>query len=329
MIICEISVAEIIHKESPYRLARCVKWSEVDSDYALLAASFREIGVIQPLLVQKTGSGYHLVDGFKRLAFLKQRGMDKVLCSVLLTDGENGADCDMAAFKVALCESGVGRESRFIDRLHAVMSALHAGVPRKQILELVMPALGFDSHDRVLRRLESIAMLPGEILEFCAEKNFSMKQCYHLTRHPPGVVDLVFSWRKQLSLSASVVNDLCESLKDYLRAHDLKADEFAGDSEVRELLASNLAPHDKTAGLRRLVHKRRYPLLTRINQQMQEITDSLDLPAKAHLQWDRTLENREIKMTFVVMEPKEWQRIVARLQSEKVLHAVEELFENL
>ncbi len=329
MNISEIPVSEISLEDSPYRLNRLFQWGEIKVDHAPLEAAFQALGVLQPLLVKKVSGQYHLVDGFKRLAFLIENKASLVSCAVLLEGSANDGCCNVNVFNIALHESGLNRESRFIDKLRCVTSAIQSGVSREQVLEIFLPALGLGAHDRVLRRLENIAKLPDGVLDFCTEKNFSMKQCYHLTRHPPGVVDLVFSWRQQLFLTAAVVNELCESLKDHLRAHELTIDEFRQDDEVLSLLGSNLSPQEKTAQLRKLVHLRRYPLLTKINQEMVESKASMKLPTQVSLVWDSTLENRELKMMFVVKEPEEWQQVVKRLQSDQVNQGIQKLFEHL
>ncbi len=329
MNISVLSVSGIICKESLYRFNRRFQWSEIRLDHAPLESAFQEFGVLQPLLVKKVSGQYHLVDGFKRLAFLIENNINVVSCTVLLGSDQDDDHCNVNLFNIALHESGFNKESRFVDKLRCVISAIQSGISRQQVLEFFLPALGLDAHDRVLRRLESIAKLPEVVLNFCAEKNFSMKQCYHLTRHPSGVVDLVFSWRQQLFLTAAVVNELCESLKDHLRAHELTIDEFRQDSEVFSLLSSNLSPQEKTKQLRQLIHLRRYPLLTKINQEMAESKAAMKLPSQTSLVWDSTLENRELKMMFIVKEPEEWQQVVERLQSDETNQGVQDLFRHL
>ncbi len=329
MNVFEIPVLKIALEDSLYRFNRPYQWGEIKLDYAPLESAFQTLGVLQPLLVKKVSGQYHLVDGFKRLAYLIENKISLVSCSVLLENELDDDCCGASVFNIALHESGLNKESRFVDKLYCVISAIQSGVSREQILELFLPALGLDAHDRVLRRLESIAKLPESVLDFCGEKNFSMKQCYHLTRHPSGVVDLVFSWRQQLFLTAAVVNELCESLKDHLRAHELTIDEFRQDHEVFSLLSSNLSPQEKTKQLRQLIRLRRYPLLTKINQEMVESKAAMKLPPSANLVWDSTLENRELKMMFAVKEPEEWQEVVERLQSGEVNQGVQELFRHL
>ncbi len=329
MNISEVAVAKIIHKESLYRFNRLFQWSEIKLHHAPLESSFQELGVLQPLLVKKIAGKYHLMDGFKRLAFLIESRVNLVSCTVLLESDQNEKHCEISHFNIALHESGLNKESRFVDKLRCVISATQSGVSHQQVLDFFLPALGFDAHDRVLRRLESIAKLPETVLSFCAEKNFSMKQCYHLTRHPSGVVDLVFSWRQQLFLTAAVINELCESLKDHLRAHELTMDAFRQDSEVFSLLDSNLSPQEKAKQLRQLIHLRRYPLLTKINQTMVESKAAMQLPKQANLAWDSTLENREIKIMVVVKEPEEWRQVIKQLQSDSVNQGIESLFEHL
>ncbi len=63
-----------------------------------LISSIREKGVVQPILVRKTGSGYELIAGERRLRAVKDLGMDKIPAIV-----RNVADVDM--LEISLIEN--------------------------------------------------------------------------------------------------------------------------------------------------------------------------------------------------------------------------------
>lgn len=60
-----------------------------DESIAELAASIKQVGLIQPLVVRKVGDTYELIAGERRLRAVKSLGMDRVQCIV---DGELGEE---------------------------------------------------------------------------------------------------------------------------------------------------------------------------------------------------------------------------------------------
>ena len=63
---------------------------------AELAASIKQVGLIQPLVVRRSGGGYELIAGERRLRAVKSLGMTQVRCMI-----ENGiADADLPVMAV-------------------------------------------------------------------------------------------------------------------------------------------------------------------------------------------------------------------------------------
>jgi len=61
---------------------------EKSEDFRELVESVRRFGIIMPLLVQKCGNEYVVLDGNRRLRAAKRVGLEKVPCAVIVTEGE-------------------------------------------------------------------------------------------------------------------------------------------------------------------------------------------------------------------------------------------------
>ena len=81
-----------------------------------LAASIKEHGVLQPLSVRRTGSGYELVSGERRLRASKLAGLAEVPCIVITVDGQESP-------LLALVENLQRRDLDFVEEA-AALSAL-------------------------------------------------------------------------------------------------------------------------------------------------------------------------------------------------------------
>ena len=93
-----------------------------DESIAELAASIKQVGLIQPLVVRKVGSTYELIAGERRLRAIKTLGYETVQCIV---DGELG-DEDSAL--MAIVENLQREDLHFFEEAesyHALLQKLH------------------------------------------------------------------------------------------------------------------------------------------------------------------------------------------------------------
>ncbi|MCP4041834.1 MAG: hypothetical protein GY731_07725 [Gammaproteobacteria bacterium] len=291
----------------------------------LLQLSLERLGMLTPLLVYVMESGeLQLMHGFNRLEACRNLGWEAAPCHLLppqtpLTDRlELLISCHWQTL-----QDGI------IPRVRLLHLALQMGLSREDAFTRIMPLLRFEGHERVLRRCESVAALPSEVLDFCEVKGFSLKQCVHLTRHPPELLALVFTWREQLSLTASIIEELLEQIKDYLHANNLKTGDFLNLPAIREIIADRCSLQERTRRMRQLVRTLRYPLLTEIQHRMENIRNRMDLPANVRTTWDPSLEQRAVVLHITLNNPEVWSTTQLGLASPSVAQGIDKLLEEL
>ncbi len=193
----------------------------------------------------------------------------------------------------------------------------------------MLPALGLRGHRSIVKRCLAVAELPAPVAEFCAAKGFSLKQCAHLTRHPRELLELVFSWRDRINLTASLAEELVDDLGDYLRARAMAPADLAAHDDIRAVLESGEHPQRAARTLRDRVRELRAPVLTGTNRRMDAVAGALALPKSVRLTWDRSLERRELGIHVTLRDPHEWREALASLEREDVESAVADLLEDL
>lgn len=154
-----------------------------------------------------------------------------------------------------------------------------------------------------------------------------MKQCLSLTTYPIDLLEAVFSLRHILSLTVSVIDELLTHLHDYLRAKEKTISFFLQDPEVRTLLDSKLSPQVKTQAFRSIVKKKRFPILTDVELQMDAAKKRMNLPNNVSLSWDGTLENRQLTFRLNVSRYQDWESSIGKLHENNVARGVNELLE--
>ncbi|HLD99625.1 MAG TPA: ParB/RepB/Spo0J family partition protein [Bdellovibrionota bacterium] len=289
--------------------------------------SLEEVGLIQPIVIRErraeTGISYQLIDGFVRFAFAQRTGLSEIPCRVL-----PWAAPDEAVFRILLQNHDSWLQPNVPRRIRFILFALGAGFSRDLVREH-LPRLGFAARDEVLAKCEKVGGLPLPVFSFCEEKNFSFKQCFQFTQQPVELLNEVFAWRDRVTLTASLLEEFIVNLKDYFRASGLRIDDFVKDKEFSELMNSDVPPLEKTGRLRQLILRRRFPILTSVNSRLEALQTGMGLPGNISVEWDRTLERREVKLSIRVREPEEWPKALAELRRPEVGNGLENILAEL
>jgi ParB/RepB/Spo0J family partition protein len=134
-----------------------------DEELASLAASIREVGILQPIVVRKSGdSAYELVAGERRLRAAKQAGLATVPVVVRDTD-----DADI--LREALIEN-IHREDLGPIKLAEAFRALLEDLSLKQeeladrrVLGAAQVRIGLDHGESLLARLLEDVLIAGQL----------------------------------------------------------------------------------------------------------------------------------------------------------------------
>jgi len=287
--------------------------------------SFDSIGILYPVVVYMDEDGqYHLIDGRRRLRYIKDKGEGTINAIILkpqtpVTDIINLIFCN----KKDLIESSV------INKVQFMCFAMDLNAPESWITQSLCIPLELRPHKDFLIECRRIMDLPHDLRVFLHEKRFSLKQIINFTLYPEDLVGEVIKWRDRLHLTASILDEIMQDLNDYLRRHDKGIKDFVQEPDVQELFESSYNPRQRTERLRQLIKLKKYPVLSATNQRIQETVDSLDLPEQVRVQWDRTLENRQVSIVIDLTEGMQLKEVIERLGREAVMKGVERILQQL
>lgn len=307
MKLLQLNINQIQIKQSIFKLN---DHSHIGGDGydALMQHSLTLFNQIHPLLLCRVNDEYHLLDGFLRISHLKPSHLDTIQCQVI---AENRSVTDLFQLMLSLKYERI--QKTLVSKIRFIVLLFNANISRAMMVSDFLPLLGFESHEKVLRQCERIMTLPEVVLAFCEEKHFAMRQCLSLTQLAPQLLKLVMSWRDQLNLSASIVEELASGLKDIMKIQSVEAETLIEQLGIGAVLGGILSSAEKTKAIRFLVRSQRYPILTQTNQQIKVIKNTLNLPRQCHIDWDQTLENKVVNISFMISRPEDWNMIKTEL----------------
>ena len=321
---CKLPLAEIVVADSRYRFFRKAAWDKTDPRQTLLVNSIKSSGMINPVIVHKTGEGaYHLVDGFSRALWaINQNETD--IKALTYPEGEPVENIVL----IALLEVGKS-DLPFAKKALLVALAKSLGVKEDTLVTTILPALGFEPHNNVLKNIENAVTLPDEILEYCALKYFSMKQVNALSRRNESVLNSVFSWREKINLTARLFEAMTDQISDIVKARDINLDEFMEIAEIKATLNSNASSHERTERLKNAIEILVRPTLATVNAELKDVAGSATLSKGTAISWDRTLEKQEVNVIVTASSKDQFVTAVKALSSDKTVTAIEQIIDKL
>ncbi len=201
--------------------------------------------------------------------------------------------------------------------------------PESWILSSLCIQFGFKPYIEFLKDCDRINNLPEEIKLFCHEKKISMKQILNLSYYPEDILLQLMQWRSGIQLTASTMNELASNLKDHMRAQHRTIKDLVLENEVQEVIQSSMSPRDKTERLRKLIHAKRFPVLSEINTRIEEKVSQLNLPESISVNWDRTLENKNVGIAVRLHDHGQFEGLLKILDSPEVGKIVKDILDEL
>jgi len=287
--------------------------------------SFDTLGILYPIIVYEDDKKQlHLIDGKKRAVFALQSGESSIRATVLphttpVTD----------LIMLILCNKRNEIASSAINRIQFIYFANSLNAKESWILQSLCLPFEFKPHRDFFRECERIYNLPRELKLFCHEKKLSLKQMINLSYHPLDLLEQLVKWKSSIQLTASILDEIASNLKDYCMRENRSLQDFMDEQDVRELFDSSLNPREKTEKLRHLLHIKRFPVLTETNAGIMKAIGDLNIPKSIRIDWDCTLENKNVNLAVDIRDPDQWEDLLASLKSKEVKKALKIILDEL
>lgn len=318
-----IQINDLLVEESRFSLSGVLFGR--DSRETGLDRSFEEFGVLTPVTVFRDDEDrYHLIDGFKRIRFARNADIPAIEAVVL-----PGTTLTEEIVAMILYHRWAIIRESVINKVQFVSFAVASGSSDEWIIQYLCMPLELKPHRSFLAECERVHGLPQEVKRFCHEKRFSLKQVLNLTYYPEDLLRQLMLWRPKLKFSASALDEIASNLKDYLRSVQGGMYDFIAEPEVKNIIESDLSPRERTQKIRAFVSRKRFPVLTDVNENIERVVHDLALPEEITVAWDRTLENRSVEIVVKVKDGKQWQGIAEKLGSYDIEAALRNILDKL
>ncbi len=313
-----LKLSEIIHRESPFNYQ-----GFLFKERPPFGCPEGSTGVV-PLLVYREDKGrVYLVDGFSRYEALKSDS-DKEVDVVVIDPATSVNDL----LCIRLYQDWEVVSATGANRLGFISFALKAGAERDWVVNWLCRILRLRPSEESLSDALRFMELSEELRAFFHKKSYSLKQVLNLLYYPVELLNTLGGWLSRLQLTASVFEEVAESLYDHIRASGLDIEAVLNSREIKAVLEGR-NPGENTRRLRELIRRWRNPILTKKNERIERLIKDARLPEKIRVSWDRSLENRQVTMTVSFNKREDVRELMERLKGSGIRKCIEEIIEEL
>ena len=280
--------------------------------------------IVPPVIFRDSKKHNHLLHGFDTLLDVKNL-QRKTISAVVLPS-------DVSVEKLYLFMlTGLKTTPLTAVQQGAIIHHLLEKEPfsRQEIITTFLPVLGFESHDSVLRKILKISALPSALLHFAHDRKISLKQLHYLTRFPQDLLITFSTYLPRLHLTASSCIEILEYVVDDCRKNNITATHYFAQPFLQEILQSDNSPNGRTVALKQGLIKKVKPMLTKLNDDIQHAIQSLHLPPHITVDWDRSLEEKQLTVSFKSTQEKQLAETISLLQDPLILKTLTQILSKL
>lgn len=172
--------------------------------------------------------------------------------------------------------------------------------------------------DGISEKAMTLIRLDSDVLKFIVSKQFSLKQAFSLSRYRSLFLLWMFNLSQHFHITSSNFIDLADGC--YRLVKKMKCDDYHSFFEhdiIQESLKSSSNHHLRTSVLKDTLKDELNPIRTKINKELEII--ALDVPNVLSINWDKTLENKEINVTIKISDEEQLDSFSTLLQNQKTI----------
>ncbi len=275
-----------------------------------LLESVARAGVLTPLEAEPLGGGrYRLVDGFGRLAAARRLGLGEVPLA-------EAPPLDPLERFVRRLESRLA--SRPLDELEQGRAAARLvrrfRVPESEMLEKFLPLLGVRGQRVRLQRLLSLAGIPERLQR--ALPRLQPDIALGLSRWDAPEQELFLGLLERYCPGVNHQKELFQALDELRQAAGVPGgvlgvwrESGAGRVDTEEARPAA----ERLSAIRAAIRRARYPTLSAMEGEAEQLRSALRVPPEIQLQWPRFFEGDRITVRFSFRSAEEFESLSRRL----------------
>lgn len=258
-----------------------------------LTLSIQKVGLIHPLLLTARSQEYIIVSGFRRMAACQQLDWHRIP-AIILDSQEGIQDC----VELAIADNSLQRPLNLVE-ISRALGLLAGQQTADSHLAAAAANLGLPDNPRMINKLIKISGLPGQIQTGVLDNTISLAMALELGQLEADIGIAVVALFNKLKVGLNRQRELLLLIKEIAKRENisiagvLQADEF--DAIVN---AEDQDRSIKNRQLRAYLRRRRYPMITRAEENFKIHLKQLNLGRGIRLMPPKEFEGNTYQLSL-------------------------------
>ncbi|HWP47449.1 MAG TPA: ParB N-terminal domain-containing protein [Candidatus Limnocylindrales bacterium] len=278
-----------------------------------LIPSVDKVGLLQPVFLRELPSGhYQIVHGFRRVLACRDLHFEALEAWVYRLENLG----DLEGFRISLLDNLTLRRLNLIEKATVLYKLLHQfGLEKQKVVQEYMPLLDLEPSLEVLGGYLQLYQLKNEVQSYLVAEEIPLKLALDLLHFSPEDQRQLIYLASSLKLTVNTFKEFMTFIEEIIGREEIPLENLLDDLNIPAILANSVLPvPQKTEKVRKILKQRRYPLLTSLEDQLQEKLKQLRLPREVSIALPPFLEGDRLKVTFQFRNIKELEKILTKLQ---------------
>lgn len=287
-----------------------------------LSRSIKEVGVINPPVVQKTSDGYfRIVCGFRRVHAARELQIQELICKVIPCEIK-----DLDLLLIALYDNLTTRPFHPLEKSF-IIEKLEQFVDPKEIIAKYFPLLGLPPHKKGYDDIACLARLEKPVRDAVYRGDLAQPVAVRLSQLSRQDRMSVFDLLEKVHLSVSKQKEVSEYLIEISQRETISLSDLIKSQQITELFENDrLSKSQKGESIRSYLRCRRFPQITRMEDKFTRIHRGLQLKTGTKLLPPPSFESNTFQIQFGVNSTEDLKKKIQQLEESQKKPGWEELF---
>ncbi len=278
-----------------------------------LRSSIRQMGLLHPVLLRKTGETLQIICGFRRIRMMREWGRKTIEARILEVEETD----ELRLFSIALHDNLTGRGFNTVETAIALDKLLHYfRVEPSVVIQTFLPLFSLEMNEKILNTYLSLARMEEEVKRYVVQQKVSRSNIRKLApltaEDRRAVLSLVFP----LKLGENTLRETLTLLEEIARRDQRRIRDIVSREEIQSALThSDLTASQKTERIKRMLTVLRYPRLHRLEESFDRKKKALNLPPGLSVDHDPHFEGNRIKMELRFETLEEYRSLVGYMSA--------------
>ena len=278
-----------------------------------LALSISAIGLLQPPVLIKSGHGFTVVCGFRRIAVCEALGIDRIPARILHSDSSK-----ISCAQIAIADNSSQRTLNLVEQSRAYALIRKFADCSSDWIKIV-ESTGLACTQTAIDRIIPVEGMPVSLQNAILEGSIALPIALHINQLDMDDARSLCRFFRQVTTGLNIQRELLELISEISRRDDISIARLIEQADIADIIKNPDFPAtQKVQHLRMMLKAKRYPELGRAEASYHQKVKTLKLSPRVQIHPPRFFEGKSYRLSLTVDSRRQLKSLQSEL--EKLIH---------